>query len=112
MIHKENGGLSAARNDGMRRATGEYLAFVDSDDCVDEKLYETLINALTEKDAELAVCSYIRIDEEGNMLPEDNWCCILPNLIESGVEIINMKGIPEVAQWVTVTAWILYVCGV
>ena len=49
MIHKENGGLSAARNDGMRRATGEYLAFVESDDCVDEKLYETLINALTEK---------------------------------------------------------------
>ena len=37
---------------------------------------------------------------------------ILPNHIESGVEIINMKGIPEVAQWVTVTAWILYECGV
>ena len=45
VIHKKNEGLCAARNDGMRRATGEWLTFVDSDDWCEVDYYENLISA-------------------------------------------------------------------
>ena len=51
-----NGGLSAARNEGVRRATGEYLAFVDSDDQVEPELLERLYRSLTETGADISIC--------------------------------------------------------
>lgn len=42
VIHKENGGLSTARNDGTERATGEWIAFIDSDDWCELEYYEQL----------------------------------------------------------------------
>ena len=56
VIHKENGGLSSARNAGLNIAKGEYVGFVDSDDWVDKEMYETLYALLTENDAQIAAC--------------------------------------------------------
>lgn len=53
VIHKENGGLSAARNDGIRRATGDWLTFVDSDDWCELDYYEKLIAAADEETADV-----------------------------------------------------------
>lgn len=55
VIHKENGGLSSARNAGMDAACGEYIAFVDSDDWVTEDAYEHLLSVMKKQDVKL-VC--------------------------------------------------------
>ena len=46
VIHKENGGLSDARNAGLKVAMGEYISFVDSDDWIAKDFYEVLIRVL------------------------------------------------------------------
>ena len=48
-VIKQNGGLSDARNYGMKFATGEYIAFLDSDDYVDNTIYEKMYNKATEE---------------------------------------------------------------
>lgn len=58
VIHKENGGLSDARNAGLDAAHGEYIVFVDSDDFIAEDYVETLMRCLKKYDADVAMCSY------------------------------------------------------
>ena len=55
-FHKENGGLSDARNYGIARAMGDFLFFVDSDDWVEPEVIEVLIDAIKEEDADIAIC--------------------------------------------------------
>lgn len=65
VVHKENGGLSDARNAGMDVSTGDYIGFVDSDDYIDEDMYEILVNALEENDADIACCRYTKVWDNG-----------------------------------------------
>ena len=55
VIHKENGGLSSARNRGLEAATGEYIAFVDSDDWITPDAYEHLLHLMEKYEVKL-VC--------------------------------------------------------
>lgn len=57
VYHKENGGLSDARNYGVERATGEYVGFVDSDDYIDAEMYEKLYEAIKKENVDVAECS-------------------------------------------------------
>lgn len=63
VVHKQNGGLSSARNIGLDKATGEYIAFLDSDDWIDVEMYETLINLIEREGAEIAVCGFKEVYE-------------------------------------------------
>lgn len=72
ILHKLNGGLSDARNAGIDLATGDYIVFVDSDDYVDEKMFEKLMNAITETNADIGICNFEYVDEQGNSIPELN----------------------------------------
>lgn len=58
VVHKENGGLSTARNEGMDRAKGDFITFVDSDDWLERNMYEVMINQLEAHDADLVACSF------------------------------------------------------
>ena len=71
---KENGGLSSARNYGLKYAKGEYIAFVDSDDYVENDMYEKLYNKALEKDFDMVVCNlkYIYDTKEVNAFSNIN----------------------------------------
>lgn len=56
VIHRKNGGLSAARNSGLEICKGEYIGFVDSDDCIHPQMYELLYNDIKTHNTLLSFC--------------------------------------------------------
>ena len=76
---KENGGLSDARNYGIDRATGEFLAFVDSDDYVSENMFMEMYDLAIKNEAELVICNLQKVDEHGNVTQK---LTQIPNLSE------------------------------
>ena len=72
VIHKENGGLSSARNIGMKNASGEYYFFVDSDDYIEKSAIEILINAANRTcvDMVIADCYKVYNDDSSFRIPQ------------------------------------------
>lgn len=94
VIHKKNGGLSDARNAGIKIATGEYIGFVDSDDWINYKMYEILMNNLGKYNADISVCAIKKVYEEevvneNQILNKNIWMFTaekaLENLIDEGI---------------------------
>lgn len=63
VIHKENGGLSDARNAGLDVANGQYVSFIDSDDFINENFYETLEDMIVRYNADIVQCEFLKVDE-------------------------------------------------
>lgn len=66
VVHNKNGGVSVARNEGLKRVTGEYIMFVDSDDYVESDIAEVLMNLIRQYDADISMCSFKYADTDGN----------------------------------------------
>lgn len=68
VFHKENGGLSDARNYGIEKAVGEFIMFVDSDDLVSESIVDNLYNMIvSDKELKLAVCGLTHFTDGENV---------------------------------------------
>lgn len=62
VIHKENGGISSARNAGLDIATGDVISFIDSDDWIDLEMFERMINLKLQTGADIVSCDWIHTD--------------------------------------------------
>ena len=64
IINQENRGLPAVRTRGLKAASGEYIAFIDSDDWIHPQYFETLLNCMEKTGADMAVCGCCKFEPE------------------------------------------------
>lgn len=67
VFHKKNEGVSIARNLGLKMATGSYIGFVDSDDWIDNNMYEVLIRKIVETDSDIVYCDARTVWDNGDI---------------------------------------------
>ncbi len=101
VIHKENEGLSQARNIGLRHATGDYIGFVDSDDWIELNMYEVLMSLLQKTGADIAICNRQVESGDSKDTPRDvDYSTIMQYTNEEALRLlVSSEGIIGNAVW-------------
>lgn len=101
VIHKENGGLSSARNVGLEVAKGKYIGFVDSDDYISKFMFQKLYESLVENNCDISICDYTEVFQDNGTIYNEKvgGGKLILNNIEALEKIYKEKG------WLYVVAW-------
>ena len=83
VIHKQNGGLSSARNAGIDVAKGDYVTFLDSDDVIENHYFEKLLSLCKQNQAQIAIMKMMRVPADFN---EKEY---VPQSKNAGIEILS-----------------------
>ena len=86
VIHKKNEGLGLARNSGLELVSGQYVAFIDSDDFVAENMIDKLVDGILKKNVDTVYCGYYEYYNHNLVLPKP---CYYANNIFEGEEITS-----------------------
>lgn len=99
VIHQKNMGLSGARNTGLKNSTGNFITFVDSDDFIDNKMFETMLIILKKYNTDIVECGTIFCNESGKYIGENtlNKIKIYKNEYQIGELLMNRD--------ITTTSW-------
>ena len=102
--YKENEGLAAARDDGMMRATGEYIGFVDSDDWLELDTYEKMYIAAKSNNSDIVFCNCVQNENDYYFKPEISVGAydrsgILETILPKSLAYIDSKGLKRSIRW-------------
>lgn len=67
VIHKENGGLSSARNAGLSIVSGDYIGFIDSDDWIETDMFKSLVDVAERENADIVQCGFQAVLNDGTV---------------------------------------------
>jgi glycosyltransferase involved in cell wall biosynthesis len=101
VFHKENGGLSDARNFGIDKATGEFVTVLDSDDWLAENFVSELYSLLQSRGADISVSNFFKAFDNNTILPE-------PTEEQNVIELTNvqcLEGFKEELAVQMIVAW-------
>ena len=90
VIHKKNNGVSAARNSGIEKATGNWIAFVDADDWIQRNYIESFAHEI-EPDIDIICCGYKRINGNKVEKVNNNQDIIVLNSMEFIEKLLNVQ---------------------
>ena len=105
IISKENGGQASARNLGIREAKGEYIAFIDSDDFIEDTMFEELYNKAEENNLDIAMCKIALYDNHTEEIKKHLWYYMLGVFRDFEKEVFNHKDTKEFTCEISVTPY-------
>lgn len=99
VIHKENGGVSDARNTGLDASTGKYIIFIDSDDYIHPQMIQVLMSNLKQYDTDISICSYKLVKDMNSINNEYSNHTVIYNNVEALSNMYNDLYITTVVAW-------------